>query len=187
MSKCIPLSIESPGRPGRSMAAPRTCRGPQATSAHNVRAVRPHRVLKGLVVAAALLLLFCSPAASQQTPSPDSTEQPGASERLKITEAMVCERVIGGAPYNRAAVFSVSNNEVYFFTRFDDMPEEMVIYHQWYHRDSLAIQMRLKLRPPSWATYSSIGLRDSDIGPWRVEVTDTRNNVLKVLRFSVTD
>ncbi|QCQ22565.1 DUF2914 domain-containing protein [Desulfoglaeba alkanexedens] len=48
-------------------------------------------------------------------------------------------------------------------------------------------QIRLKVNPSRWATYSLIRLRETDKGPWRVEISDERNNLLGTVRFSITD
>jgi hypothetical protein len=44
-----------------------------------------------------------------------------------------------------------------------------------------------KFRPPRWITYSTIQTRASDIGPWRVEVTDEQGALLQILRFSIVE
>ncbi|NNG08274.1 MAG: DUF2914 domain-containing protein, partial [Desulfobacteraceae bacterium] len=36
-------------------------------------------------------------------------------------------------------------------------------------------------------TFSRIGLRNGEKGPWRVEITDEDGNIFGILRFSVTD
>jgi len=38
-----------------------------------------------------------------------------------------------------------------------------------------------------WSTYSQIQLRETDKGPWRVEISDQNGKVFDVLRFSITD
>jgi hypothetical protein len=51
----------------------------------------------------------------------------------------------------------------------------------------LSTQVRLRLHPPNWATFSTIQLREADKGPWRVEVTDQDGRIFTILRFSITD
>jgi hypothetical protein len=76
---------------------------------------------------------------------------------------------------------------VYCYTDFSTVPEKSFAYHNWYLRDNLKASVKLTVRPPRWSTYSSIQLRDSDKGPWRIEITDEEGNILKTLRFSVID
>ena len=51
----------------------------------------------------------------------------------------------------------------------------------------LATTKKLFLTPPRWATLSSIQPRNSDKGPWRVEIADKNGKIYQTLRFSITD
>ncbi|MFH1981458.1 MAG: DUF2914 domain-containing protein [Pseudomonadota bacterium] len=88
-------------------------------------------------------------------------------------------------PKASAVVFSVTIGRVSCFTAFDPVPRKTMIQHQWYFRDQLITTKRLHLRPPKWATYSSIQPRQADVGPWRVDVIDPEGNVIRSLRFSI--
>jgi hypothetical protein len=112
----------------------------------------------------------------------------GAEQKgLKLIQALVCEDVIEGIPQEPAIVFSISRGKVSFYTFFDPVPQKAFVTHHWYYRDEPSARIRLQLRPPRWATFSTIQLRETDKGPWRVEVTDASGVVLKELRFSITD
>ena len=99
----------------------------------------------------------------------------------------MCEEVVANAPRNPSIVFSVNQRKAVCYTAFDQVPQKTIIYHNWFHRDVPSAKIRLTLNPPRWSTFSSIQLRKTDIGPWRVEITDERGRILEVLRFSVTD
>lgn len=122
-----------------------------------------------------------SPVSPQKAPSEILSQEPA------LSQAVMCEKVENLAPVRTSVVFSVSVGQVYCFTSFDPVPQPTVIYHRWYHRDELSTQTRLRLYPPKWATYSVIQLRETDKGPWRVEVSDQNGRVFDVLRFSITD
>ena len=107
--------------------------------------------------------------------------------QLQIFEALMCEEIYANAPSNPTIVFSITQKKAVCYSSFDQVPEKMVIFHNWFHREVPSAKIRLTLNPPRWSTYSSIQLRRTDIGPWRVEITDEQGNVLDVLRFSVTD
>ena len=111
----------------------------------------------------------------------------GDSKRLTLLQASMCEGVENLLPRNRAIVFSIINGKVFCHTSFDPVPEKVSIYHNWFYRDKLSTSIKLSLKPPRWATYSSIKLRESDKGPWRVEITDKKGVILHILRFSITD
>jgi len=139
--------------------------------------------------------------ARAQSPEPEAppAPQPGVEpeakraqpedkpKQLTLSLATMCEGVDGLSPVNRAVAFSVGMGKVNCFTVFNPVPEPTQIYHRWYHRGELSTQIRLRVNTPRWATYSLIQLRETDKGPWRVEITDSNNKVLGVLRFSITD
>jgi hypothetical protein len=109
------------------------------------------------------------------------------ADQLTLSEAIMCEEIFSNAPKNPTVIFSVSKEKAVSYTLFDPVPQKTVIYHNWYHRDVPSAKIRLELKPPRWSTYSSIQLRETDIGPWRVEITDENGKIFGVLRFSVTD
>jgi len=114
-----------------------------------------------------------------------STAEPAL--KLTLKAAMMTERVENLAPVNSGLVFSVSSGQVCCYTSFDPVPQHTVIYHRWFRRDELSTQTRLRLYPSKWATYSVIQLRETDKGPWRVEIIGQDGRVFDVLRFSITD
>lgn len=124
----------------------------------------------------------------QREISPPAGIQSGLiSQRPSLIQADTCEKVENLRPVRQGLVFSVSAGQVCCFTSFDPVPQASVVYHRWYHRDQLSTQIRLRLYPPKWSTYSVIQLRETDKGPWRIEITDANGYIFKVLRFSITD
>jgi hypothetical protein len=106
---------------------------------------------------------------------------------LALYQAVMCETVQNLKPINEAVTFSVSLGHVYCLSYFKPVLKPSVIFHRWYRRNELSTQIRLKVYPPHWATYSVIQLREEDKGPWHIEVTDQNGKVFDVLRFSITD
>lgn len=136
---------------------------------------------------AALLIAVLMPSISTgQTSDSDQLTAP-QSAGLELGESTVCENVQNGIPEQAAVAFSVSLKRVYCYTGFKTVPENSFAYHNWYLREKLRASVKLTVRPPRWSTYSSIQLRDSDKGPWRIEITDEEGHILKTLRFSVID
>lgn len=136
------------------------------------------------------LVLLCINLVPALQAFPQNTQDPkfnAASKELKLVHAIMCEEVKDLTPQNRAVVFSIKIGKVSCFTSFDPVPEKMFIYHKWFHKDHPSTNKRLTLQPPRWATYSSIQLRETDKGPWRVEISDENGNLLHILRFSIID
>jgi hypothetical protein len=109
------------------------------------------------------------------------------AEKPILISAVMCEDVQDRQPISEGVVFSIGMGRVVCHTVFDPVPEKTFITHNWYNRDNLSTKIKLQLLPPRWTTYSAIQLRESDKGPWRVEITDSEDRVLQILRFSVTE
>jgi hypothetical protein len=139
-----------------------------------------YSILFGLVI----VVLLSSPHALSQTN--DKAPSPPAEE-LTLVHAAMCEGIKDYSPINTAIIFSIDIGKISCFVSFDLVPEEMDIYHKWFHMDKLSTKKKLVLKPPRWSTFSSIQLREADKGPWRVEITDADENILHVLRFSIVD
>lgn len=114
-------------------------------------------------------------------------EEGAISVRPKLDRGVMCERIKEYIPVHIAVVFSIDVGQISCFTSFNDVPKTTYALHKWYRRDTLVTSKHLTLKAPSWATYSSIQLREADKGPWRVEIYSSDDNLLKILRFSVTD
>ena len=104
-----------------------------------------------------------------------------------LTRAVMCEDIESFKPVRPAVLFSISQGEVFCFTDFGQVTRKTDVFHRWYKRDKLIFTMKLVLTPPKWSSVSRIQLRDADKGPWRVEVQDKNGNLLKTLRFSISD
>jgi hypothetical protein len=143
-----------------------------------------HRLYPSLLV----FLLIEAILPSKGFPQTEGAALPAsAPAKLTLVQSVMCENIKEYTPQNPAVVFSISIGEVSCFTYFDPVPETTFIYHKWFHRDRLTTERKLYLKPARWATFSSIQLREADKGPWRVEVSDKDDNILKVLRFSITE
>lgn len=124
------------------------------------------------------------------TPCLGQNNQAGKRVRPPVLkQAVLCEKLINNRtkPVNTGVVFSSSLGGIFCFTEFDPVYSETLIYHKYYFKDKFVSEKILKLNPPRWATYSEIHLRESDKGPWRVEITDADGNIFSTIRFSITD
>jgi hypothetical protein len=104
-----------------------------------------------------------------------------------IKSALMCEGVRDGLPVNQTIIFNVSSSSAYCWSEFDPVPVDGVVYHEWYRRGVLITRKKLAVHTPRWATYSRLPLRQADIGPWHLNITDENGSILKTLRFSITE
>lgn len=118
-----------------------------------------------------------------------ATAQEVAEQRsgVRLVRAVMCEGIQDYAPRNVAVAFSIDVGKISCYTSFEGLPETTYTLHKWYRRDDLVTSKRLTLKPPRWATYSSIQLREADKGAWRVEIFNADDQLIETLRFSVTD
>ncbi len=106
---------------------------------------------------------------------------------IVLAQANICGTIENFQPVDSAAVFSISQGEVFCFSNFDPVRKKTIIFHKWYKKDRLIFTMRLTLSPPKWSSFSRIQIRDADKGPWRVEIRDESNTLYRTLRFSMAD
>jgi len=135
------------------------------------------------LLAACLLALALGARASGQDTKPAAAEAKG----MVLVEAAMCEHAGDNGPCAKAAAFSTTLGQVSCLTVFDQIEDKSFIFHSWYRQDVLNTKKRLAVKPPRWATVSTMELREADKGPWRVEVSDASGRLLAVLRFSVVD
>lgn len=141
--------------------------------------------MKKSILISALLFATCFRAAAVHSVAADQgiTLEKG----MNLVRAVMCEYIQDYEPRNSAVVFSINVGKISSFTSFNRIKATTATLHKWFRRDELVTTKRLTLKPPSWSTYSSIQLREADKGPWRVEIWDDHNQLMQVLRFSVTD
>ncbi len=116
-------------------------------------------------------------------------DDPGAVSEMppfRLMRAVMCEAIEGYEPKYVAVAFSINVAKISCYTSFDGVSDTTFVDHKWYRHDELVTSKRLTLKPPAWSTYSSIQLREADIGPWRLEIWDAQGQIIRTLRFSVT-
>lgn len=133
-----------------------------------------------------LILLGPVTGASDQILAADTPAE-GANHPVRLARAVMCESIDGYEPKYIAVAFSINAGRISCYTLFEDVIESTMVDHKWYRKDELVTSKRLTIKPPKWATYSSIQLREEDKGPWRVEIWNAQSRLIKTLRFSVID
>lgn len=108
-------------------------------------------------------------------------------DKLHLVKAVMCEEIKERNPQNQSVIFSVTLGRVLCFTSFDPVPEKTIISHNWFFRDKLNMKKKLSLEPSRYDTFSSFSPRETDKGPWRVEIMDEKGKILDILRFSIVD
>lgn len=128
-----------------------------------------------------LAILFSFPCFTEEKPAAVKVPPP------VLRQAVLCEKIIKNKPMYEGVVFSAGKERLYCFTHFEPVYGEDYIFHKYYFKDKFISKKKLPIKPPSYETSSRIDLRESDKGPWRVEITDAEDNILHTIRFSITD
>ncbi len=144
-----------------------------------------YRTLTRLLFPIFLFVLLVPSAYAQSDGDAALSESTDGS--IVLVQAVMCEDIQGQTPQNPTTVFSIERRKAICFSAFDPVPQNTTIYHHWFHRDRTSAKIKLTLKPPRWTTYSSIQFRAEDVGPWRVEITDSEGHLFQVLRFSITE
>jgi len=116
-----------------------------------------------------------------------ATSSSGSSPELKMVRSLMCEDVKNNKPVNEGLIFSTDLGKISCFTEFDPVPDRIVIYHNWYYKDNLSTRRKLIFYPPRWSAFSQIQVRETEKGPWHVDIMDEDGIILQTLRFSVSD
>ncbi len=135
-----------------------------------------------IVLLLCIIVTVCLPATAQQI---DATA--GANNSPVLKNAVMCEGVRDGLPINQTIIFEVSKTSAYCWSEFDPVSVDGIIYHEWYRKGELITRKKLAVHTPRWACYSSLPLRQADIGPWQLNIVDENGKILKTLRFSITE
>lgn len=104
-----------------------------------------------------------------------------------VGRSVMCENVIDNHPVNETVLFSIANGKAVCFTYLTQVSKKIILFHNWYKTDKLSSRFPLPIEPLQGFALTKIQLRESDKGPWRVEIVDEGGNLLKVLRFSIMD
>lgn len=134
-----------------------------------------------------VLVMGICPSPTRPVKAQGATENIENSDTIVIDQAVMCEGVKDGLPVNQTLVFDVSKGTAYCWSNFDPVISDGVIFHEWYRKGELISRKKLAVHKPKWATYSSLRLREADIGPWQLKIVDDGGNILKTLRFSITE
>lgn len=137
-----------------------------------------------LIVPVLFILARSSLAKEADTARPIPPEKPPSPTLVK---ALMCEEIKDFEPQNETIIFSAAHGQAVCFTAFDPVPEKTEITHNWFKRDLPDAKFKLTLKPPKWSSFTKIRLRNSDTGPWKVEITDANGRIFQTLRFSVTE
>ena len=127
-----------------------------------------------LIVLAVTFSVTISPSSSQDKPA-----------EFTIARAVVGTGVENLEPIGSAETFPTSTEKVYCFIEATSIPTDTEITFVWYYGDQELLKFNTALKAgPKWRTYAHKNLYGQK-GNWKVEIKDSRGNVLKEVTFKV--
>jgi hypothetical protein len=105
---------------------------------------------------------------------------------LEIATAAICRNVAAREPVDAGTSFESTVGKLCCFTQVTGAQGDTEIYHVWYFVEAERAVVKLQARSSNWRTYSSKIIQPNEIGAWRVEVLGPEGDVLKILRFEIT-
>jgi len=133
--------------------------------------------LQGLIAFIAMHLFFTANTYAQN--------QSNMEDTLYVKSAVLAKNVVEREPVDIVQSYDLADDEAWCFARIFNSEGLLPITFKWYHEDSLYTQIDVKIgESKSWRTYSNVQLKE---GPWRVEIIGPDNNLLKEIRFNVSE
>ena len=119
----------------------------------------------------------CCPDGEQEVPSAPST--------LRIIEGELAHGVSNRQPIGGSDSFEVGD-KVWAWVSVANTGDKAPITMVWRRDGVVRSRMTLDVgKSPRWRTWSRLKLRSYDVGTWTVDILDSSDNLLDVLRFDV--
>ena len=124
------------------------------------------------------------PAIEPATPAPAPVTKAVLSDLPAITfqQIVLAERVTDRKPGGVGDTFR-DGTEVFCFMNVGNNGPPRTLRHEWFFEGSRKSSVELKIKGPTWRTWSSRPV--FGVGSWRVDVVDEEGAVLKSLPFTV--
>ncbi len=110
-----------------------------------------------------------------------------AQSGLTVPESSIATMVVDRTPSGTAMTFPATVERLYAWTRIQGADGETTVHHVWIQGDVERANIELRIGGSPWRTWSNKAIMPEWTGDWRVEVRDSRGNVLETIRFTVRD
>jgi hypothetical protein len=102
-----------------------------------------------------------------------------------VPEIAICTSVTNRQPAGIDSVFSADVQQLTCFTKIVSQAEQSEVSHVWFYGDKQMAKIDLKVKGPSFHTWSRKTILPSWKGEWRVEVQDQAGVVLSKISFKI--
>jgi hypothetical protein len=98
--------------------------------------------------------------------------------------AVVCKEIVKNSCEGADTTFPNGVGKLYGFSQVLDVPDKIV--HVWYYKDRELGRFAMTApNAPRWRTWSNVTVAKNMLGPWKLEVRDSKGKVLATFPFKI--
>jgi len=106
-----------------------------------------------------------------------------AAAQNESATAVVCKEIVSNSCEGADTTFQNGVGKLWGFSQVVNVPEKIV--HVWFYRDRELGRVDLPVRAARWRTWSNITVGKNMIGPWKLEVRDSKGKVMATFQFKI--
>ena len=108
-------------------------------------------------------------------------------QQLKLNEVMICRGVYKRNPIKPGFTFSNNVDSLYCYTKISNKGIKQEIKHLWYYENKLITSVTYNIKTSyNYRSWSKKTILPSQIGEWRVDIIDSKENVLGSRKFQIS-
>ena len=115
------------------------------------------------------------------------TDEDKISKQLKLNEVMICRGVYKRNPIKPGFTFSNNVDSLFCYTKISNKGPKQEIKHLWYYENKLITTVTYNIKTSfNYRSWSKKTILPSQIGEWRVDIIDDKENVLGSRKFKIS-
>ena len=108
-------------------------------------------------------------------------------KQLKLNEVMICRGVYKRNPIKPGFTFSNNVDSLFCYTKISNKGPKQEIKHLWYYENKLITGVTYNIKTSyNYRSWSKKTILPSQIGEWRVDIIDDKENVLGSRKFQIS-
>ncbi len=106
--------------------------------------------------------------------------------KLKLNEIMICRGVYKRNPIKPGFEFKNNVDSLFCYTKISNSGSKQEIKHLWFFKEKLITSVTYNIKTSyNYRSWSKKTILPSQLGQWRVDVVDVKNNVLGSREFTI--
>ena len=115
------------------------------------------------------------------------TNEDKISNQLKLNEVMICRGVYKRNPIKPGFTFSNNVDSIFCYTKISNKGPKQEIKHLWYYENNLITAVTYNIKTSyNYRSWSKKTILPSQVGEWRVDIIDDKENVLGSRKFEIS-